>query len=108
MFQESLFKQKPWRSTTVWPAARDPQSRTDSRMPSLVVTIRLQVSDRCAPGIRLGLHRIGGVVAVLPDMAVFGRARVRANLPVGVAPAVVSRLLSLYGHVARFVELVCG
>src|ERR1700758_2356478 len=108
MFQDSLFKQKPCRSTTVWPAARDPASRTDSRTPSLVVTMRLQVSDRRAPGIRLRLHRVGGVVAVLSDMAVFGRARVRANLSVGVALAVVSCLLSSCGHVARFVEDVCG
>src|SRR5690348_4565223 len=74
IFQDSLFKQKPWRSTTVWPAARDPQSRTDSEMPSLVVTVRLQASDRRAAGIRLRLHCVGavcGVIALLPDMAVF-------------------------------------
>src|SRR5215468_9209980 len=72
MFQESLFKQKPWRSTTVWPAARDPQSRTDSGTPSPVATMRLHASDRHVPVIRLRLDRVGGVSALLPDMAVFG------------------------------------
>src|ERR1700757_457373 len=111
MFQESLFKQKPCRSTTVWPAARDPQSRTDSRTPSLVVTMRLQVSDRRAPRIRRRLHRVGGargVTALLPDMAVLGRGRFQPNCPRGVANAVVSRSLSSCGQVARFVEVVCG
>src|ERR1700757_1488258 len=108
MFQESLFKQKPCRSTTVWPAARDPASRTDSRTPSLVVTARLRASDRRVAGIRLWLHRVGGAVAWLSDMALFGRARVRANLSVGVALAVVSCLLSSCGRVAHFVERVCG
>src|SRR5262245_51782106 len=53
MFQESLFKQKPWSSTTVWSAERGPQSRTDRGTPSLVVTVRLRTSDSRVPVIRL-------------------------------------------------------
>src|SRR6516165_1667625 len=109
MFQESLFKQKPCRSTTVWPAARDPQSRTDSETPSLVVTMRLHVSDRRVPGIRLRLCRVGGVcgvTALLPDMAVFGGRGFQPTCPRGVAAAVFSRLLSPCGQAASFVEVV--
>src|SRR6516165_5369900 len=111
MFQESLFRHRPWRSTTVWPAAWDPQSRTDSRTPSLVVTVRLQASDRRAPGTRRRLHRDGGVcgaIALLPDMAVFGGRGFQPTSPRGVELAVVDRSMSACGQVARFVEVVCG
>jgi len=49
-----------------------------------VATIRLQTSDRRVPGMPLRLHRVGGVcgvIASLPDTAVFVRARIPGSCP---------------------------
>src|ERR1700739_3239813 len=111
MFQESLFRQKPWRSTTVWPAARDVQSRTDSGTPSHVVTTWLQVSDRRAPGIRLRLHRVGGVcgvTALLPRHRSVWGATIPGHLSLRRCAGCPSSFLSSCGQVARFVEVVWG
>jgi len=57
------FKQKPWRRDRQYGQRREIRSdgQTAGR-PSLVVTIRLQTSDRLVPGIPLRLHRVGVVL----------------------------------------------
>ena len=61
MFQDSLFKQSRG-EVRLMSLARS-QFTDGQQTPSLIVSMRLQVSDRRVPGIRLRLHRVGGSVA---------------------------------------------